>query len=73
MTAAAGGIDDADKGWRVAVRYALEDVAQNGLMKPRRLAVKEGQGEQMDCRLPTIPQPRSEDHAPLPGPVTAVD
>jgi hypothetical protein len=47
MTAiAAGGIGDGDKGWRVALRYALGDVAQNGLMKPRRLAGKEGQGGQ---------------------------
>ena len=38
MTAiATGGICDAEKGWRVALRYALGDVAQNELMKTRRL------------------------------------
>jgi len=32
MTAiATGGIGDADKGWRIALRYALGDVAQNEL------------------------------------------
>ena len=36
MTAVAtGGLQDADKGWRVALRYALGDVAQNELLKPR--------------------------------------
>ena len=38
MTAiATGGISDAEKGWRVALRYALGDMAQNELMKPRHL------------------------------------
>jgi hypothetical protein len=38
MTAlATGGIGDADKGWRVALRFALGDVAQNELLKPRTL------------------------------------
>ena len=38
MTAiATGGIGDADKGWRVALRYALGDVAQNELLRPRVL------------------------------------
>jgi hypothetical protein len=42
MTAiATGGISDAEKGWRVALRFALGDVAQNELMKPRRLAEKQ--------------------------------
>jgi hypothetical protein len=41
MTAiATGGIGDAEKGWRVALRYALGDVAQNELMKPRILTAK---------------------------------
>jgi hypothetical protein len=36
MTAiATGGLQDADQGWRVALRYALGDVAQNELLKPR--------------------------------------
>ncbi|MBK1718759.1 anti-phage-associated DUF3780 domain-containing protein [Thiocystis violacea] len=38
MTAiATGGIQDGDKGWRVALRYALGDVAQNALLKTRSL------------------------------------
>ena len=41
MTAiATGGIGDGEKGWRVALRYALGDVAQNELMKPRILRAK---------------------------------
>jgi hypothetical protein len=38
MTAiATGGMGDADKGWRIALRYALGDVAQNELLQPRIL------------------------------------
>ncbi len=38
MTAiATGGLGDADKGWRIALRYALGDVAQNELLQPRIL------------------------------------
>ncbi len=41
MTAlATGGIRDTEKGWRVALRYALGDTAQNELLKPRTLARK---------------------------------
>lgn len=35
-----GGIRDADNGWRVALRYALGDQAQNEPLKPRTLVVK---------------------------------
>ena len=36
MTAiATGGVQDADKGWRVALRYALGDVAQNEQLRSR--------------------------------------
>lgn len=43
MTAiATGGLQDADKGWRVALRFALGDVAQNELLKPRLEARKVG-------------------------------
>ena len=43
MTAiATGGINDADAGWRVALRYALGDVAQNELIKSRSLPEKAG-------------------------------
>jgi hypothetical protein len=46
MTAiATGGLQDADKGWRVALRYALGDVAQNELLKPRLQARKAGNAE----------------------------
>jgi len=38
MTAvASGGLQDGEHGWRVALRYALGDVAQNELMRTRRL------------------------------------
>jgi hypothetical protein len=38
MTAiATGGIGDADKGWRIALRYALGDVAQNELRQSHTL------------------------------------
>jgi hypothetical protein len=41
MTAiATGGAGDADKGWRVALRYALGDTAQSELLKPRRPTAK---------------------------------
>ena len=47
MTAiAAGSIGDGDKGWRVALRYALGDTAQNELLKPRRLTAKGEKGGQ---------------------------
>jgi hypothetical protein len=32
-----GGISDGSKGWRLALRHALGDVAQNELLKPRAL------------------------------------
>jgi hypothetical protein len=47
---ATGGIGDVDKGWRVALRFALGDVAQNELMKPRKLAEK--QSNQPQTTLP---------------------
>ena len=38
MTAlSTGGISDGNKGWRLALRHALGDVAQNELLKPRAL------------------------------------
>lgn len=41
MTAlATGGIQDAEEGWRVALRYALGDKAQNEMLKPRILVPK---------------------------------
>ena len=36
MTAlSTGGIDDGEKGWRLALRHALGDVAQNELLQPK--------------------------------------
>ena len=38
MTAmSTGGVQDADSGWRMALRYALGDVAQNELQKSRAI------------------------------------
>lgn len=51
MTAiATGGIGDGDKGWRVALRYALGDVAQNELMKTRLLHREQG-GDETNSNL----------------------
>ena len=35
-----GGIGDGDKGWRLALRHALGDVAQNEILQPRYLRNK---------------------------------
>jgi hypothetical protein len=52
MTAVAtGGIGDGEKGWRAALRYALGDVAQNELIKPRTLAENKGAGRQVTLPL----------------------
>ena len=52
MTAmATGGIGDADRGWRVALRYALGDVAQNELLRPRSLVENKGSGRQTTLPL----------------------
>jgi hypothetical protein len=40
-----GGIGDGDKGWRLALRHALGDVAQNELLKPRIQKREQGNGE----------------------------
>jgi hypothetical protein len=40
-----GGIGDGDRGWRLALRHALGDVAQNGLLKPRIQKKEQGNGE----------------------------
>ena len=42
-----GGIQDGDKGWRVALRYALGDVAQNELLEASE-RVSEGRAGQPD-------------------------
>ncbi len=47
MTAVAtGGVQDAEKGWRVALRFALGDVAQNAQLKTRTLPEQAGPQEQ---------------------------
>jgi hypothetical protein len=52
MTAmTAGGVYDADKGWRIALRYALGDTAQNELLKPRSRSGQGGQGGQTTLPL----------------------
>ncbi|MGA7979019.1 MAG: anti-phage-associated DUF3780 domain-containing protein [Chromatiaceae bacterium] len=52
MTAiAAGGIGDADKGWRLALRYALGDQPQNELLRPRSLVENKGSGRQTTLPL----------------------
>jgi hypothetical protein len=52
MTAmATGGIHDADKGWRVALRHALGDVAQNELPRPRSLVETTGRSGQTTLQL----------------------
>ncbi|MCU0836364.1 MAG: DUF3780 domain-containing protein [Chromatiaceae bacterium] len=52
MTAmAAGGIGDGDNGWRVALRYALGDQAQNELRRPRSLGESKGSGRQITLPL----------------------
>lgn len=48
---ATGGIHDADKGWRVALRHALGDVAQNELLRPRRLVATTGRSGQTTLPL----------------------
>ncbi|MGM1051818.1 MAG: anti-phage-associated DUF3780 domain-containing protein [Pseudomonadota bacterium] len=51
MTAmSTGGVHDGDKGWRVALRYALGDVAQHQLFKPHD--VRKRQTERPD--LPSL-------------------
>ncbi len=45
----AGGIGDGGLGWRLALRHALGDVAQNELMKPRSVRRK-----QDDAKLPML-------------------
>ena len=52
MTAATvGGVGDADKGWRIALRYALGDTSQSELFKPRQLPEKTGPGGQTTLSL----------------------
>jgi hypothetical protein len=40
-----GGIGDGDRGWRLALRHALGDVAQNELLKPRIQKKEQGNSE----------------------------
>lgn len=41
-----GGVNDGDKGWRLALRHALGDVAQNQLFSPRQTPTKVKSTEQ---------------------------
>ena len=50
MTAmSTGGINDSDRGWRIALRHALGDVAQSELLKPRGRRL-----ESKDMSRPTL-------------------
>lgn len=40
-----GGITDGNKGWRLALRHALGDVAQNELLKPRAMRRRRDAGD----------------------------
>lgn len=52
MTAiASGGLQDGENGWRVALRYALGDVAQNELLHARRLVTKADPGARQTLML----------------------
>lgn len=43
MTAmSTGGINDGDKGWRLALRHALGDVAQNEMLQPKARRIRTG-------------------------------
>ena len=46
-----GGIADGNKGWRLALRHALGDVAQNELMRPRALKRKQGDDDRPSLDL----------------------
>jgi len=48
---ACGGLQDREHGWRVALRYALGDVAQNELMRTRRLLTGAGKRPQPSLGL----------------------
>lgn len=51
MTAmSTGGINDSDKGWRLALRHALGDVAQNELLQPKARQQRAG----YDTDRPTL-------------------
>lgn len=44
MTAmSTGGINDGEKGWRLALRHALGDVAQSDQLKPRERKIVRNQ------------------------------
>jgi len=53
MTAmSTGGINDGDKGWRLALRHALGDVAQSELLQPR--ARKQFTRQGLDLAMPDL-------------------
>lgn len=58
MTAmSTGGINDGDKGWRLALRHALGDVAQSEQLQPRSRPQRSGE----DIERPTLDLFRSND------------
>lgn len=55
MTAmSTGGIKDGDKGWRLALRHALGDVAQSELLSPRARRGAAGRDSSPDDERPTL-------------------
>ncbi len=51
MTAmSTGGINDSDKGWRLALRHALGDIAQSELLQPKARRQRTGD----DSDRPTL-------------------
>ena len=53
MTAiSTGGMTDGDKGWRMALRHALGDVAQSDLLTPRGRKIVASKYD--DLKLPTL-------------------
>lgn len=46
-----GGIADGNKGWRLALRHALGDVAQNELMRPRAMKRKQSDDDRPSLDL----------------------
>ena len=55
MTAmSTGGIKDGEKGWRLALRHALGDVAQSEQLKPRERKIVRNQIQEPDAPYPDL-------------------
>lgn len=52
MTAiSTGGINDGEKGWRIALRHALGDVAQSDLLQTRERRIESKKNQDADVRM----------------------